>query len=275
MSVDSLATKAKENDAAIGAQGTLQVLARQIASGELELSLKSLKIVSEGKTLISVGASANRGGVIEVKSNDGASVAQLSAFQGASSIWLRSSSGPDAAPVVHMATYGDEGYYLQRGPSDDPAARTDGAGMRIADSGANFFMTQSGGGSVTMDTASADERARISVSVDGTPKRVIELSSGTSEVGPFVSLAGVLSGGSLKLLPDRLSLSNQGGSILLAAAADENGGFVFVNDGTGARRALMTAGTEGHGSISVYGNDKRSNTLYPEYNIQQAGSTQK
>jgi hypothetical protein len=174
-----------------------------------------------------------------------------------------------------MATYGDQGYYLQKGPSDDPAARTDGAGMRITDSGANFFMTQSGGGSVTMDTASADERAKISVSIDGTPKREIGLSSGTAEAGPFVSLAGALSGDSMRLLPDRLSLSSHGGSVLLAAAADENGGFVFVNDAAGARRALMTAGAEGHGSISVYGNDKRSNTLYPEYNIQQAGSTEK
>ncbi len=274
-SVDAIASKSKEIDSVIGAQGTLPALAKQIEGGEMDLSLKSLKIVSGGKTLISIGANGDKGGLIEVRSSDGASTAQLSSFPGASTIWFRSSTGPDAAPTVHIATYGDDGFYLQKGPSDDPTARTDGAGLRILDPGSSLFMTQSGGGNVSIDTTSADERAKISVAAEGDPKKAIDLSLGTKDDGPFVAIAGALSGNSLRLVPDRLYLSNKAGSVVLAAAADDNGGFVFVNDSSGSRRAIMTAGEDGHGSISVYGNDKRSNTLFPEYNIQQPGSPQK
>ena len=176
---------------------------------------------------------------------------------------------------VHIATYGDEGYYLQKGPSDDMATRTDGAGLQILDDGADFIMAQSGGGNIAMGTSSGDERAKLNIWSEGTPKRMIYLSLGSKDITPFVSVAGALTGNALTLLPDRLSLANRDGTVVLAAAEDNDGGFVFVNDKSGARRAIMTAGSDGHGSISVLGNDNRSNTLYPEYNIQRTGSNQK
>jgi hypothetical protein len=273
--VDGLVSKFKQIDATVGSQGTLQVLSKKLESGEMDLSLKSLKIVSDGRPLISLGASPEQGSFIEVKSDDGTSSAQISSISGASKIGFRTSTGPDTAQIVHIASFADDGYYIQKGPSDDASARTDGAGLRLLDPGAKFFMAQNGGGSVSIDTSSADERTKISVSAEGDPRRVINLSLGTQDVGPFVSIEGVASGFSMKLVPDRLSLETRDGAAVLAAAQDANGGFLFVNDATGARRALVTAGADGHGSISVYGNDKRSNTLFPEYNIQRSGSTQK
>src|ERR1019366_8618051 len=153
---------------------------------------------------------------------------------------LKAATGADPAHVVHVASYGAEGYTLQKGPSDDAAAKTDGAGLQILDEGADFY-----------------------------------LSLGTRDITPFVSVTGAASGDSLTLLPDRLSLANRDGTVVLAAAEDSDGGYVFVNDKAGSQRVLMTANADGKGTISVFGNDNRSNTLYPEYNIQKIGSTKR
>jgi len=274
-SLDAIKRDLKQYDAAIGPQGTLQLLAKGIQSGDAELSLKSLRIVSNGKPLVSLGSIPDSGGVIQVGSSDGTSSASISAVSGKSRIGLKATTGVDPALAVHIATYGDEGYTLQKGPSDDAATRTDGAGLQILDEGSDFYMAQNGGGNVSMDTSSADERAKVSIWSEGTPKKVIYLSLGAKDIAPFVSVTGAVSGDSLTLVPDRLSLANRDGTAVLAAAEDNDGGFVFVNDKSGAQRALMTATADGKGTISVFGNDNRSNTLYPEYNIQRTGSNPK
>jgi hypothetical protein len=274
-SVEAFKSDLKQYDAVVGSQGTLQLLARSLQGGEMDLSLKSLRIVSKGKALVTLGATPDAGGTIQVGSSDGTSVAEISSVSGKSRIGLKATTVADTVQTVHVAAYGDEGYYLQKGPTDDPAAKTDSAGLQILDDGADFLLAQAGGGNVSIDTSSGDERAKLSIWSDGTPKKIIYLSLGPKDVSPFVSVAGAHTGYSITLLPDRLSLANRDGTVVMAAAEDLDGGFVFVNDKAGARRAIMTAGTEGHGSISVLGSDNRSNTLYPEYNIQRAGSNQK
>jgi hypothetical protein len=274
-SIDAFKRDIKQYDDAVGAKGTIQLLAKSLVSGEMDLSLRSLKIVSKGKSLVSLVAVPDTGGMVQVASSDGTSIAEISSVPGKSRIGVKATTGSDTAPVVHIATFGDEGYYLQKGPSDDMAARTDGAGLQLLDDGAEFVMAQTGGGNISMGTSSADERAKMSISAEGTPKKVIYLSLGSKDISPFLSVSGTATGGSLTLLPERLSLANKDGTVVLAAAEDSDGGFVFVNDKTGARRGIMTAGTDGHGSITVLGNDNRSNTLYPEYNIQKTGSNQK
>lgn len=274
-SIEAFKQSLKQYDAAVGPQGTIQVLAKSLASGEAELTLKSLRIVSKGKPVVSLSSVTDAGGVIQVLSSDGTSLAEVTAVPGKSKMGFKATGGTDTAPVVRVATFGDEGYYMQKGPTDEVATRTDGAALQIQDDGADFFMAQTGGGNVSMDTSSSDERAKLSIWSDGPPKKVIYLSLGSKDITPFVSVAGAVSGGSLTMLPDRLSLANRDGTVVLAAAEDDDGGFVFVNDKAGARRALMTSGNDGHGSISVYGNDRRSNTLFPEYNIQRNGSDQK
>jgi len=263
-SLDSIKKDLKQYDAAVGPQGTLQILAKGLENGEMELSLKSLRIVSKGKSLVSLGAIPDSGGIIQVGSSDGTSSASISSVSGKSKIGLKATTGADPALIVHVATYGDEGYTLQKGPSDDAAAKTDGAGLQILDEGADFYMAQNGGGNVSMDTSSADERAKVSIWSEGTPKKVIYLSLGAKDIAPFVSVTVAISGDSLTLLPDRLSLANRDGTVVLATAEDNDGGFVFVNDKTGSQRALMTANADGKGTISVFGNDNRSNTLYAE-----------
>jgi hypothetical protein len=274
-SLDAIKKEIKQYGAAVGPQGSLQLLAKSLESGEAELMLKSLKIVSKGKSVVSLGSVPDSGGIIHVASSDGTSSADLSSVSGKSRIGLRATTGSDPGQVVHLASYGDEGYTLQKGPSDDAAAKTDGAGLQILDDGPDFSMAQTGGGNVSIVTSSSDERAKLSIWSEGSPKRVIYLSLGTKDITPFVSVAGAASGNSLTLLPDRLSLANRGGTVVLATAADNDGGFVFVNDKAGAQRALMSAGSDGKGTISVFGNDNRSNTLYPEYNIQRTGSSPK
>jgi len=274
-SIDTFKKDIKQYDDAVGANGTIQVLAKKLESGEMDLTLKSLKVVSKGKALVSLGAVTDSGGVIQVSSSDGTSIAEIAAVPGKSRVGLKATTGADTTTAVHVATYGDEGYYLQKGPSDDQAARTDSAGLQILDEGTDFTMAQTGGGNVSIDTSSSEERAKLSLWTEGTPKKIVYLSLGFKDISPFVSVAGAVSGDSATLLPERLSLANREGTVVLAAAEDAEGGFVFVNDKTGARRAIMTAGTDGHGSISVLGSDNRSNTLYPEYNIQKTGSNQK
>jgi hypothetical protein len=271
-SVDGLAAKSKQSEST---QGKLQTLAKNLESGDMELAVKSIRIVADGKALVSIGSNPEQGGAIEVKSNDGASSSQITAGTGSSKMIFKSSSGADASQVVHLATLSDDGIYLQKGPTDDPATRTDGAGFRILDPGTTFFMIQSGGGNIALDTSSADERAKFSLSAEGDDKNMLSLALGTKDTGPAVSVSGGATGNTLKLVADRLTLLNHNNTVLFGAAADDNGGFEFFNDSSGARRAFVTAGADGHGSISVYGNDKRSNTLFPEYNIQQSGSTQK
>jgi len=77
------------------------------------------------------------------------------------------------------------------------------------------------------------------------------------------------------LVPDRLSLMDKDGNETMAAAGDANGGFFIANDKAGSRRAIMASGTDGRGSISVFGSDNKSNTFLPEFDIQKSGTTQK
>ncbi len=274
-SIDGFKKDIKQYDEAIGAQGTIQILAKQLENGEKDLTLRSLKIVSKGKAVVSLGSVPDAGGLVQVAASDGTSIAEIAAMPGKSKIGIKATTGTDPATVVHVATFGDEGYYFQKGPTDDPTTRTDGAGLQILDDGPEFLMAQAGGGNVSFTTSSADERAKLSIWADGNPKKLIYLSLGAKDIPPFVSVAGVASGASLTLLPERLTLANHDGNIELAAAEDTDGGFVYVNDKSGERRATMTAGTDGHGSITVIGKDNRSNTFYPEYNIQRTGTVQK
>ena len=273
--IDGFRRDVKVYEEAVGTEGSIRSLAKRIEDGQLDLSVKSLRILAKNKPVVSLSAVPDSGGLIQVSSNDGTSMAEVASLPGKSRIGVRATTGADASAVVHVANYGDEGYYIQRGPTDDPAARTDGAGLQILDDGPDFLMAQTGGGNVSISTSSGDERGKISLWSEGSPKRVIYLSLGSKDISPFLSVTGASSGGSLTLVPDRLSLVNRDGTVVLADAEDADGGFVFVNDKTGARRATMTAGNDGHGSITVLGSDNRSNTLYPEYNIQRTGATQK
>jgi hypothetical protein len=274
-SVDGFKQTVRLYDASIGEHGSIQSLAKAISSGELDLAVRSLKVVSNGRPLVSLGSLPDAGGIIQVASNDGSSSAEISSGPGKSKIGFKVTTGADAAQAVHLATYGSDGLYLQKGSTDDVAARSDGAGLQILDAGTNFFMSQNNGGNVSMDTTTSDERGIISLWSEGDPKKAIKLSLGVKAAAPFASLGGIASGYTMTLVPDRLSLLAKDGSPALALAGDYGGGFLAVNDAGGERRALVASGTDGHGSIGVFGNDGRSNTLLPEYNIQKSGSTQK
>jgi hypothetical protein len=274
-SVESFKESLKQYDAEIGPKGSINVLAKRIEGGEMDMALRSLKIVANGRPLVSLGSSADSGGVIQVVANDGTGSAEVSAGPGRSRIGFRVTTGADAAQVVHVASYGGDGLYLQKGATDDVSARTDGAGLQIRDSGANFFISQSAGANVAIGTSTAGDRAKFSIWSEGNPKKEIDFSLGAKDANPYVSVAGNASGYSMTLVPDRMSLANRDGIITLTAAGDDNGGFVIANDKSGERRAIMASGTDGHGSIGVFGSDGRSNTFLPEYNIQKAASTQK
>jgi hypothetical protein len=274
-SVDGFKQSLKQYDAAIGDHGSIQLLAKAISAGEFDLTVKSLKVVANGKTVVSVGSLPDVGGQIQVVSNDGTSSAEILSAPGKSKLGFKATSGSDAAVAVHLATYGSDGLYLQKGATEDVAARTDGAGLQILDSGSNFFMSQSNGGNVSIDTTTGDERGLLSLWSDGSPKKIIKLSLGSKDGSPFESLSGAGSGYLMTLVPDRLSLATKDGNPALSVAGDDGGGFVIVNDKGGERRAIMASGTDGHGTIGVFGNDGRSNTLFPEYNIQKTGSSQK
>ena len=269
--VDSLDKKAKLAEAT---QGTLQTLARNIQGGEMELSLKSLKIVAGGKSLVLLGSNGDQGGVIDVASGDGTSNAEISSVAGGSKIGFKTITAAGAVQVSHLASYGDDGYYVQKGPNDDEANRTDGAGLRIADAGSSFFMSQNGAGNIAIKTSSGDEKAKMTIWAEGDVKNAISLTLGEKDSGPSLSVAGGAAGDTLTLMPDRLSLLGKDGGNTLAAAQDENGGFLIINDPTGGRRAILTAGTDGRGSLSVFGN-KRSNTFYPAFDLQNTNSSQK
>jgi hypothetical protein len=274
-SVDGFKQSLKQYDAAIGDHGSIQLLAKSITAGDVDLTVRSLKVASNGRIVVSLGSVPDSGGLIQVASNDGASVAEISSASGKSKIAFKATSGADATLAVHLATYGSDGLYLQKGATEDVAARTDGAGLQILDAGTNFFMAQSNGGNVSIDTTTGDERGMFSLWSEGSPKKVIKLSLGTKGSSPFESLDGAASGYLMKLVPDRFSLTTKDGNPALSVAGDDGGGFVIVNDKGGERRAIMASGTDGHGTIGVYGNDGRSNTLFPEYNIQKTGSSQK
>ncbi len=274
-SVDGFKQSLKQYDALIGEHGSIQILAKSLSGGDIDLTVKSLKVMSNGKTVVSLGSLPDAGGLIQVASNDGASGAEISSAPGKSKIAFKAATGADATTAVHLATYGSDGLYLQKGATDDVAGRTDGAGLQILDAGTNFFMAQGNGGNVSIDTTTGDERGMISLWSEGSPKKVIKLSLGAKDGSPFESIDGAASGYLMKLVPDRLSLTTKDGNPALSAAGDDGGGFVIVNDKGGERRAIMASGTDGHGTIGVYGNDGRSNTLFPEYNIQKTGSSQK
>jgi hypothetical protein len=273
--VDGFKQTLKGYEATIGEHGSIQILAKGLAGGDLDLTVKSLKITGGGKTLVSLGANPDAGGVIQVASNDGTGTAEVSAGPGKSKISFKVTTGADTAQVIHLATYGGDGLYLQKGATEDVGARTDGAGLQILDAGTNLFMSQNGGGNVSIDTTTADERGILSLWTDGDPKKVIKLSLGGAGASPFESLSGAASGYTMMFVPDRLSLITKDSNPALAVAGDDGGGFVIVNDKAGERRAILASGTDGHGSIGVFGSDGRSNTLFPEYNIQKASSTQK
>ena len=224
-SIDGFKKDIKQYDEAIGAQGTIQILARQLENGEKDLTVRSLKIVSKGKSLVSLASVPDMGGLIQVASNDGTSIAEIAAMPGKSKIGIKATTGSDPATVVHVATYGDEGYYLQKGPTDDPAARTDGAGLQILDDGPDFLMSQTGGGNVSFATSSTEERAKLSIWADGNPKKIIYLSLGAKDIAPFVSVAGEASGVSLTLLPERLTLANHDGTVVLGRGGGHRGGL--------------------------------------------------
>jgi hypothetical protein len=273
--VSALSQSAKQYDSLIGPHGSLQALASGLQSGDIDLNVKSLKVVSNGKALVTLGSVADAGGVVQVSSVDGTGSAEIDAGPSRGRLAVKETAGADAALVVRIATYGGSGLYLQRGATDDIAARTDGAGFQIADAGANFFMSQNQGGNVSIDTTGADERAKLSLWTSVGTKKSVSLSAGTRDASPYVAESGAASGYSLTLVPDRLSLINKDGNETLAAAGDAGGGFFIANDQGGDRRAIMASGTEGHGSISVYGKDNRSNTFLPVFDIQKSGTTQK
>jgi hypothetical protein len=271
LTIDGLTKKSKQSEAT---QGSLQSLAKSLESGDMDLAVKSLKIVAGGKSLVVLGANADQGGIINVASTDGTSTAEISAITGASKIGFKSVAAAGPAQVSHIATFGADGYYLQRGPTDDEASRTDGAGLRVADAGTTFFMSQNGAGNISIKTSSRDEKAKLSIWEEGDLKKLISLSLGMKDDGPSVAVTGAPSGGTLTLVPDRLALLGKDGANTLVAAADENGGFLIANDAAGNRRAIITAGSDGRGSLSVYGN-KRSNTFLPVFDLQQTDSSQK
>jgi hypothetical protein len=273
--VDSFRGSIKQYDAAIGAKGSIQLLASGLQSGDIDLTVRTLKVVSNGKAVVSLGAVPDAGGLVQVASNDGTGTAEITAGPGKGRVALKSTAGADASLVVHMATYGSDGLYLQKGATEDMAARSDGAGLQIQDAGANFFMAQSQGGNVSIDTSTADERAKLSIWSDTTPKRNISLSLGAKDSSPYVSATGAASGYMMLLVPDRLSLMDKDGNETMAAAGDASGGFVIANDKAGARRAIMASGTDGRGNISVFGSDNKSNTFLPEFDIQKTGTSQK
>ncbi len=134
-------------------------------------------------------------------------------------------------------------------------------------------MAQNQGGNVSIDTTGADERAKLSLWSSVGTKKVVSLSVGGRDGSPYVSEAGAASGYSLTLVPDRISLLNKDGAETLAAAGDAGGGFFIANDQAGERRAILASGTEGHGSLSVFGSDNRSNTFLPEFDIQKKGTS--
>lgn len=274
-SVDAYRQSAKQVDAAIGPKGTIQLLASALQAGDFDLSVKSLKVVSNGKAVVTLSAIPDAGGLIQVVSNDGTGTAEIAAGPGKSRESLKSTSGADTAQVVHLAAYGSDGLYLQKGATEDVAARTDGAGLQIQDAGASFFMAQSQGGNVSIDTSTADERAKLSVWSEIGAKKMVTLSVGAKDASPYVSTSGAASGYTLILVPDRLSLLNKDGGETLVAAGDTNGGFFIANDHAGDRRAIMASGTDGKGSISVFGSDNKSNTFLPEFDIQKTSTTQK
>lgn len=274
-SVDGFKQTLKQYDAAIGEHGSIQVLAKGLANGNIDLSVRSLSVISNGKPVVTLKSVPDAGGLVQVVSNDGSASAELSSGPAKSRIGFKVTSGSDATLATHLATYGGDGLYLQKGTTEDVAARSDGAGLQILDAGSNFFMAQRDGGNISIDTSTGDERGMLSLWSDGNPKRVIKLSLGAKDMSPFVSLTGASSGYLMTLIPDRLTLATRDGSPSLSVAGDESGGFVVVNDKAGERRALMASGTDGHGSIGVFGSDGRSNTLFPEYNIQKTGSSQK
>jgi hypothetical protein len=274
-SVDGFRQNIKQYDALIGEHGSIQMLAKGLASGDADLSVRSLSVVVNGKPVVSLRSIPDAGGLIQVVSNDGTGSAEVSSSAGKSKIAFKVTTGAGAAETTHLATYGGDGLYLQKGATEDVAARTDGAGLQILDAGANFFMAQKDAGNVSIDTSTSDERAMFSIWSEGNPRKVIKLSLGARDTSPFLSLTGSPTGYVMNLIPDRLSLTTKDGNPALSLAGDDGGGFVIVNDKGGERRAMMASGTDGHGSIGVFGNDGRSNTLFPEYNIQKSGSSQK
>src|ERR1017187_439341 len=62
-SIDASKRDLKQYEEVVVPQGSRKMRTRRIGGGELDLSLKSLKIVSKGKGLVSVGSVAASGGV--------------------------------------------------------------------------------------------------------------------------------------------------------------------------------------------------------------------
>jgi len=240
-----------------------------------EIIQGSLKVVSGGKTLVALGAAADQGGTVSVASADGSSSAVMAASAGKARVTFRSDTGSDAARLVQLAAFGSEGYSAQRGPTDKDDAATAAAGLRILDSGASIFVSGHGSGTVSMDAPTGDAPAALTAISEADASRRVTLSTGPKEATPFLSVSGSPAGFSLWLSPDRLTLITKDGGVALGAAQDENGGFVFVNSAAGVRRATLAAGAKGQGILTVLGDDKKINTFYPAYNLQETGASQK
>ncbi len=103
-SVEDFKQTLKKYDAAIGDHGTIQLLAKSIASGDAELSVKSLRIVSNNKPVVSLGSVPDAGGLIQVLSNDGSGTAEISAAPGKSRLGFKVTTGAEASQSVHLAT---------------------------------------------------------------------------------------------------------------------------------------------------------------------------
>jgi hypothetical protein len=271
--VDAMNNVLKHYDAAIGPKGTVRQVAEQLASGDMDLQVKSLSVVANGKALVFMGTKPDSGGVVTVASLDGSSGAELGAGPGKTWVALKGATGSEGAHVSHSATLASDGLSLLKG--FDAAAPTDTASLSIGDSGADLSLAQGGGGNVSVDTSTIGARAKVSIWEDGSPKRSLSLSTGEGDADPFVSLSGSQSAYTMTLVPDRLSLINKSGSVTLTAAGDEFGGFFVANDKGGERRAVLASGTDGRGNLGVFGADGRSNTLLPEFNIQKGGTIQK
>src|ERR1700689_1384933 len=78
-SIDGFKKDIKQYDEAIGAQGTIQILAKQLESGEKDLTLRSLKILSKGKAVVSLGSVPDVGGLVQVAAFDGTTTPQTAA----------------------------------------------------------------------------------------------------------------------------------------------------------------------------------------------------
>ncbi len=185
-SIDGFKKDIKQYDEAIGAQGTIQILAKQLENGGKDLTLRSLKIVSKGKAVVSLGSVPDAGGLVQVAASDGIEHRRdrRHAWEKARSA-SRRPQGPTRPRWSMWPPLATRDTTSESKLTDDPTTRTDGAGLQILDDGPEFLMAQAGGGNVSFTTSSADERAKLSIWADGNPKKLIYLSLGAKDIPPL------------------------------------------------------------------------------------------